>query len=161
MGQKWLLYNADGLDTVLSIIRGMAMIKFNMMVFMLLVACGINAVYAEDAANEMALQQSLECLKTQTCAKITTPAGQAADLKALEAVGGDAAKKQELYNISADIMPFLMQQAGSDPNKMQEIMLKAQTDPEAFLNSLPADVRARIANAAKGAAADAAAKAKP
>jgi hypothetical protein len=37
---------------------------------------------------------------------------------------------------------------------MQEIIVKAQTDPEAFLKSLPPDIQAKISNVAKGVEAD-------
>ena len=56
--------------------------------------------------------------------------------------------KQELYNIAADVMPILVQQAGEDPTKMQAILLKAQADPVSFLNSLPPEIQVKIKNAA-------------
>jgi len=124
------------------------MLKFNQFVFLLVIGLAWQNVYAEDDTVS-ALQKTQDCLRNQTCEAAKSSAGQAADQKALEAVGSNAANKQELYNISADIMPILMQQTGGDPEKMQLLMLKAQTDPERFLNSLPPDVQAKIKNIAK------------
>jgi len=124
------------------------MLKFNQFVFLLVIGLAWQNVYAEDDTVS-ALQKTQDCLRNQTCEAAKSSAGQAADQKALEAVGSNAANKQELYNISADIMPILMQQTGGDPEKMQLLMLKAQTDPEKFLNSLPPDVQAKIKNIAK------------
>lgn len=108
----------------------------------------------EAGAQNAAMQQTQDCLRNGTCEAGKTKEGQAAQQKALEAVDGDASKARELNNISADIMPVLLQQAGGDPAKMQEILLKAQADPEGFLNSLPPDIRARISNTASSVEAN-------
>jgi hypothetical protein len=116
--------------------------------------------YADEATGE-ALQKTQECLRNGTCETMNSKEGKAADDKALNAVGGDQAKKKELYNISADIMPWLTEQAKGDPSKMQEILLKAQTDPEGFFNSLPADVRGKISGTANAVGNDRAPAANP
>lgn len=123
------------------------MFKFNQFLFLLVIGLAWQNVYAEDDTVS-ALQKTQDCLRNQTCDAAKSSAGQAADQKALEAVGGNAANKQELYNISADIMPMLIQQTGGDPEKMQALMLKAQTDPEGFFNSLSPDAQAKIKNIA-------------
>ncbi|MCK9395418.1 MAG: hypothetical protein M0Q44_07495 [Methylobacter sp.] len=122
------------------------MFKVNLLVFLLIVGVFFQNVYADDMSS--ALQKTQECLRNQNCDAAKTEAGMAADQKALEAAGGSAGNKQELYNISAEIMPILLQQTGGDPAKMQAIMLKAQADPESFLNSLSPEIRAKIKNAA-------------
>jgi len=81
---------------------------------------------------------------------MTTDAGKAADRKVLDALGGDASKKQELYDISADILPILLQQAGGDPAKMLAILEKEQNNPEEFLKLLPLELQNRIKIAATG-----------
>jgi hypothetical protein len=123
------------------------MFKLNQFVCLLVIAMSVQNVYAEDDTVS-ALQKTQDCLRNQTCEAAKSNAGQAADQKALEAVGGNASNKQELYNISADIMPILIQQTGGNDEKMQALMLKAQTDPEGFLNSLPPDAQAKIKNLA-------------
>jgi hypothetical protein len=45
-------------------------------------------------------------------------------------------------------MTVLAQQSGGDPTKMQTILMKAQTDPESFLNSLPSEIQTKIKNVA-------------
>ncbi|MGZ5008920.1 MAG: hypothetical protein ACXWE9_10540 [Methylobacter sp.] len=121
------------------------MFKVNLSVILIVAGMSFQNVYADDASS--ALQKTQDCLRNQNCEAATTEIGKDADQKALEAVGGNAHDKQELYNISADIMPLLLQQTGGDPEKMQAIMLKAQTDPESFLNSLSPEIRTKIKNA--------------
>lgn len=123
----------------------LVMFKLNQFIFLILIGPFCHNANATDELS-IALQQTQECLKKQNCDSALSYAGQAADRKALEAVGGNATHKQELYNITADIMPILMQQSGGDPVKMQALMQKALNDPEAFFNSLPADTRTKISN---------------
>ncbi|MBP6300285.1 MAG: hypothetical protein KA365_07730 [Arenimonas sp.] len=123
------------------------MFKLNQVIFLILIGL---FCHNANATNELsiALQQTQECLKKQNCDSAKSSAGQAADQKALDAVGGNAANKQELYNLSAEILPILVQQTSGDPEKMQALIQKALTDPEAFFNSLPADTQAQIKNLA-------------
>ena len=117
------------------------MLKVKLVVFLLL-GLLVQTVDAADANS--ALQQTQDCLRNRNCDAAKTDAGKAADQKVLEAVGGDAAAQQELYNISAEIMPILVQQSGGDPAKMQDLMQKAQTNPEGFYKSLPPELQAKI-----------------
>ncbi len=98
------------------------------------------------AENEMdsALQNTQECLKNQNCDAAATGEGKAAAQNALAAVQGNSEKTKELYSISAELLPILLQQSGGDPAAMQTIVHKAQANPEAFLQSLPAEMQARI-----------------
>jgi hypothetical protein len=144
------LFRTDGLRCIhhffsLHLSRAV-MAKIILSVSLLLVGLSAHSVYADEHSSS-ALEQTMNCLQTQTCESGRTSAGQAADQKALEAVGGSAAGKQELYNISADIMPFLVTQTNGDPAKMAEIVQKAQSNPEAFFNALPADIQAKIKKA--------------
>ncbi|MDD1610661.1 MAG: hypothetical protein LUO95_08690 [Methylococcaceae bacterium] len=123
------------------------MLKLNQFVFLLVIGLAWQNVYAEDDIIS-ALQKTQDCLRNQTCEAAKSNAGQAADQKALAAVGGNTSNEQELYNISADIMPMLIQQTGGDSEKMQALLLKAQTDPQGFLNSLPPDIQTKIKNLA-------------
>src|SRR5450631_638462 len=100
------------------------MFKINLFVSLLVVGMSFQNVYADDMSS--ALQKTQDCLRNQNCDPAKTGVGKVADQKALKAVGGNASNKQELYNIAADVMPILVQQAGGDPTKMQAIMLKAQ-----------------------------------
>ncbi|TRW92717.1 hypothetical protein [Candidatus Methylobacter oryzae] len=123
------------------------MFKVNLSTLLLAVAISFQAVYADDEINS-ALQKTQDCLRNQNCDAAKTDAGRAAEQKTLEIVGGNAANLQELYDISADIMPMLVQQAGGDSAAMQAILMKAQTDPESFLNSLSPEIQSKIKNIA-------------
>ncbi len=123
------------------------MFKINLSTCLLAAGLFAQPVYADEAMDS-ALQQTQDCLRQQNCASANTDAGKAAEQKALEAVGGNADDMQKLYDISADIMPILLQQADGDPAKMQAILQKAQTDPEGFLNSLAPELQTKIKNAA-------------
>jgi hypothetical protein len=119
------------------------MFKVNLWISLFLVGLSFQQVSADDDTGS-ALQKTQDCLRYQNCDSANTGEGKTAEQKALEAVSGNASQSQELHNISADIMPFLIQQAGGEPTKMQAIMLKAQTDPESFLRSLPPEIQAKI-----------------
>lgn len=121
------------------------MFKVNLSTLLLAVVISFQAVYADDEISS-ALQKTQDCLRNQNCDAAKTGAGRAAEQKALEIVGGNATNLQELYDLSADIMPMLVQQSGGDSVKMQAILTKAQTDPESFLNSLSPEIQAKIKN---------------
>lgn len=124
------------------------MLNIKSLLLLLAITVFFQNVSADDDVNA-ALQKTQECLKNQNCDSAKTAAGQTANQKALEAVAGNASNQQELYNIAADIMPFLIEQTGGDLEKLQALILKAQNDPAGFLNSLPADIQAKIKNSAK------------
>ena len=124
------------------------MIKAIFIAPLLTLAMSFQPVLAGDSS--LALKETQECLRKQNCASTTTDAGKAADRKVLDALGGDASKKQELYDISADILPVLLQQAGGDPAKMLAILEKEQNNPEEFLKLLPLELQNRIKIAATG-----------
>ena len=63
---------------------------------------------------------------------------QQADQFASQAVGGDPALKNDVYNLSADILNHVMKVSGGDPAKAQTLLMKALKDPKQFMNSLPA-----------------------
>ena len=113
---------------------------------LVIVGMSFQNVNADDISS--ALQTTQDCLRNQNCDPAKAGIGKAADQRALGAVGGNASIKQELYDIAADVISILVQQAGEDPIKMQAILLRAQTDPVSFLNSLPTEIQEKIKNAA-------------
>ena len=122
------------------------MFKVKLFVLLFIVGMSFQNVYADDINS--ALQKTQDCLRNQNCDPAKTVIGRVADQKALGVANGNAVNKQELYDIAADVMPILVQQAGEDPTKMQAILLKAQADPVSFLNSLPPGIQEKIKNAA-------------
>ncbi len=67
-----------------------------------------------------------------------------ADAFAGKAAGGDPNKKEEIYDISSEVFAALMKSNNNDSAKVQDQLQQALKNPEAFANSLPADLRARI-----------------
>ena len=118
------------------------MFKVKLWATLFLVGISFQQASAED--DMAALLKTQECLRNQNCDSANTNEGKSAEQQALDATAGNTNQSQELNNISADIMPFLLQQSAGDPAKMQALMLKAQTDPESFLNSLPPELQAKI-----------------
>lgn len=72
------------------------------------------------------------------------PKAQQADAFALQAVGGDKNLKNDVYDVSADIMATVQKLSGGDTAKMQQMLQKALQNPGEFLKSLPADQQAKI-----------------
>ena len=69
---------------------------------------------------------------------------QQADQIASEAVGNDPALKNEMYDLSADVLNHVMRMSGGDPAKAQELLMNAMKDPKKFMNSLPAADQAKV-----------------
>ena len=105
------------------------------------------AIAQTDQASDKALNDTQDLLrdksKREELMKKDSKAREA-DSKVNAVTGGDSVNNQKLYDISADIMPSLMQTVGNDPTKAMELLQKAQTDPEGFYKSLPPEVRAKI-----------------
>lgn len=62
----------------------------------------------------------------------------------VHALTGDGKNKDAIYNAAAKILGDLAKESGGDPDKMLEKMQKAQSDPKAFLESLPQEDRNMI-----------------
>lgn len=72
------------------------------------------------------------------------PKAQQADDFALQAVGGNQALKNDVYDVSADVMATVKELSGGDAAKMNELLQKALQNPAAFLKSLPEAQQAKI-----------------
>lgn len=131
---------------------------FNVFGFLFLSVFSFNVSNAQQEA----MKKTQDCLRNQTCETFKSAEGQKAEKKALESVNGDENRKQELFNISAEMMPILAEQAGGDdPSKMQEILMKAQQNPEEFFNSLPPHIRKQIQDMARKVEAERKPSSKP
>lgn len=75
---------------------------------------------------------------------LQTPQAKRADRKASITALGKPELKQEIYNISSDLMSWLEQAAKGDPAKMQELMIEANKNPKAFYDRIPAAERTKI-----------------
>ena len=67
-----------------------------------------------------------------------------ADQFALKAVGGDTQDRDQLYQISSQILEQLTKENNQDPQKMQEQLLKATQNPEQFYKKLNPETQNKI-----------------
>lgn len=67
----------------------------------------------------------------------------------VDALAGSSANKESIYDISADVMDKLTIEANGDPDKMQKILLEAQTNPKAFYEKyFDAKAKAKVSDVA-------------
>lgn len=125
--------------------RGNGMSKF--LVLLLSVSFMATTVsFAEDDIDP-ALKDVQELLRTESKRNEVIKGdskAQQADAFALQAVGGNQQLKNEVYDVSADIMATVQKLSGGDTAKMQQLLQKALQNPGEFLKSLPADQQAKI-----------------
>lgn len=135
------------------------MIRIGLLIFFVTTSLTLsnNALAQSEQSTDKALKDTQDLLrdKSQRDELIKKDSkAKAADSRVNAVTGGDSINNQKLYDISADIMPSLLQAVGNDPNKAMELLQKAQTDPEGFYKSLPPEIREKI----RGVASDIEAK---
>lgn len=104
------------------------------------------ASIARDAHTDEALNQAKQDLTNKgRRQKVldSTPDAKSAD-DAVSGLAGSEQNKEQLYQISADVMTYLYEKSNGDPIKMQELLMQAQKDPEGFLSRLPSSERQKI-----------------
>ena len=121
------------------------------LVFILTATCALCAFTANADDNTRDSIDKTKALLTNASQRDAAIKGdsqaEAADSKA--AIGGSAATKEKVYGISADVFDKMATSSGGDPSKMQEQLLKAQADPQAFYNSMTLEQKSAIENLAK------------
>jgi hypothetical protein len=102
------------------------------------------------------LAQNIEdeaLIKTQSLLKnasersveiIKSPDAVNADRNAEVTALGNPAFKQEMYNISSDLLPWLVGLTQGDVSKMSDLLLEAQKNPQAFYERFPAAEKEKI-----------------
>ena len=101
-------------------------------------------IYAQDDSASLAQVQALlndPALRQQA---LITPEARSADRNAEITALGQAGKKQEIYSIAAELMPWLIQETNGDMTKINTLMLEYQKNPQAFYNRIPAAQREKI-----------------
>ena len=107
-----------------------------------LIFCFLFSVGASASEVEDAVSKTQQDLRSDDRSKLlNTPKAQGADLKARQTVGAE--NIDQVYAISADILPTLMKQAGT-PEAAAAMLEKAKTDPAGFLKSLPPEIQQQI-----------------
>jgi uncharacterized alpha-E superfamily protein len=106
----------------------------------LIFVCGLLcavSLYAETTEEAKALDETLSILVSPEQRKQILdkdPKAKEADDFALQ-VGGNAANQQKIYELAAKVMADLAKSGNSDPDKMMQILEKANKNPEAFANT--------------------------
>lgn len=104
-------------------------------------------------ASEVLMAQTTALEQTQNLLRDTnqvqkealdTPAAKEADRNASITTLGDPELKQGLYDISADLLPWLTEAAAGDSEKMSELLAEASKNPAAFYDKIPSAQRAKI-----------------
>lgn len=107
-----------------------------------------NPLWADElGATDEALKKTQDLLKNpdqREKAAMQSPEG----LKSLENLkkitGGDAQMEQEIWELTAEIMPLLTGDAKGDPAKMNELLDAAKLNPAEFANRFPAAQREKL-----------------
>ena len=88
--------------------------------------------------NQSALMKTNSLLTNKEARAKATSKSQAAfdaDVNA-RALTGSPDNLEEIYRISADVMKEIVSQTGGDPKKMQDLLMEAQSNPNAFYKKL-------------------------
>ena len=97
--------------------------------------------YSHSQINEKALSEAQQVLRSPSERQEVISKdkkAQQADQMASEAVGHDPILKNEMYDLSADVLNHVMKTSNGDPAKAQELLMNAMKDPKKFMDSLPA-----------------------
>lgn len=98
------------------------------------------------ADEQKALEQTQQLLRDQQQrdgALKASPQGQL-NHQELQKTVGAGENTNAVYGMSADIFGVLVKETNGNPELLHKRMLEAQKDPEAFLRSLPPELRAKI-----------------
>jgi hypothetical protein len=119
----------------------------------IVMACSQSSVYAEGNHPELTDKASIEALqKTQALLKDPEARKKAAQanpqaaqaVQQLEALAGSKQNEQMMYELASDLFGDLTKEAKGDPNKMMELLQKAQKDPESYGKKLTPQQREQI-----------------
>jgi hypothetical protein len=104
----------------------------------ILLLCFAATSLAEDFYTKDALKKTQELLRDRqkrNVAAKANPKAREADDKA-SALAGSEKNRDEMYNIAAGVMEKLVEETGGDDKKMQEILKRAEKDPEGFYRKM-------------------------
>jgi hypothetical protein len=105
-----------------------------------------NELQATDAQNAEALEKTQALLRNrdERNKAINAAPDSQSNHSELEKLVGAGANTDAVYDLTADILANIVGDAKGDPLAMQQRMMDAQKNPQAFLNSLSPEQRARI-----------------
>ncbi len=97
-----------------------------------------------DKHSQKALKQTIELLNNQTKLNKAIQKSDKAksNHKAIKSMtGNNQVKTDAIYKLSSEIMSSIVMKTNGDPDKMMEILKKAETDPEAFAKTFTPEQR--------------------
>jgi hypothetical protein len=119
-------------------------------IFIVCLCLGYSVFAEEQTLNFDALLNTQNLLKDPKLVEsqaLGTSAAKKADQAAGYTTMGNPTFKKEIYNITADLLPWLIEKTQGDPAKMIEILSEAQRNPaslKALYDSMPATEKAKI-----------------
>jgi hypothetical protein len=73
---------------------------------------------------------------------LSTPSASSANSKVEQLVGAE--NMNDIYSVSADILPIILKEANGDPAKALQILQQSQRNPAEFLKNLPASEQNKV-----------------
>lgn len=67
----------------------------------------------------------------------------------LQKLAGSPERAEEMYGLAADLMGNLVKDTGGDPEKMEKILEKAQSDPQGFAETFTPEQQKKLEEIAK------------
>lgn len=119
--------------------------KFISILFVLLLSLNVFADAEDDLVNDAVLDTQAKLKSAERGQLLQTNDAKKVNDQALDLVGKESLN--ETYALSADILPILMQQAGS-PEKAAQMLEDAKKNPEEFYKKLPPEIQAKISGLA-------------
>lgn len=89
---------------------------------------------SDKEVNEEALKNTQDLLKnpTERQKALNTPAARQSVEQLKNLTGGDAQIEQEIWELSADLMPILLEESKGDPQKMTKLLQEMKANPLSF-----------------------------
>ncbi len=80
----------------------------------------------------------------------------------VDALAGSSKNKEEIYDLASQVMEKVTQEAGGDPEKMEKLLLEAQSNPQAFFEKyFSAEQKKRVRGVAQDIEKNGKGKSKP
>ncbi|MFN8845523.1 MAG: hypothetical protein ACK5W9_01605 [Bdellovibrionales bacterium] len=101
---------------------------------------------SEAEVNQEALKDTQKLLrnKNEREKELNTPEARAAVSNMRNLTQGDSKIEQELWELTADVMPLLVEKTDGDPQKMLELLESAKRDPAGFAAQFKGPEQAKL-----------------
>ncbi len=101
---------------------------------------------SEQEINQEAVQNTQQVLKSPTERQKTldTPNAKKSADNVKKISGGDPELEQAIWELSSELLPVIVEASNGDPQKMQEYLSQARSNPKAFADRFPAAQREKL-----------------